>query len=305
LPAAAGEVVVEVAYVSVDPGTRGWISEGGSYVSAVPIGAVMRAFGVGRVIESATDTIAVGSIVTGLLGVQEYSRLTADELTVHPGPDPDPRLLGALGFAGISAYLGLFQVGRITPGDTVVVSGAAGAVGSIAGQIARIHGCRVIGIAGGARKCAWLTEELGFDAAIDYKSDDVGHTLDDLAPEGVDVYYDNVGGQLLEKVLDRIAIGARIVLSGTISQWEPGDWHGLTNHRMLLVRRARMEGFLVFDHPGRYAEASEAIANWIEQGELVAREEIVKGGVRAFPDALRGLFSGENMGKRVVEVSAA
>jgi NADPH-dependent curcumin reductase CurA len=265
----------------------------------------MRAFGVGRVIESAANTIAVGSIVTGLLGVQEYSRIAADELTVHSGPNADPRLLGALGFAGISAYLGLFQVARILPGDTVLVSGAAGAVGSIVGQIARIHGCRVIGIAGGARKCAWLTDELGFDAAIDYKSEDVGLALEHLAPDGVDVYFDNVGGQLLEAVLDRIAIGARIVLSGTISQWEPGDWHGLTNHRMLMVRRARMEGFLVFDHPGRYQEAREAIASWIDQGELVAREDIVRGGVRAFPDALRGLFAGENMGKRVVEVAGA
>jgi NADPH-dependent curcumin reductase CurA len=302
LPPAAGEVVVEVGYVSVDPGLRGWISEGGSYVTAVPLGAVMRAFGVGRVVESASEKIAVGSVVTGLLGVQEYSCIGADELSVHTGFETDPRLLGALGFSGISAYLGLFEVARIRPGDTVVISGAGGAVGSVAGQIARIHGCRVIGIAGGARKCAWLTDELRFDAAIDYKSEDVGLALERLAPNGVDVYFDNVGGRILEMVLERIAIGARVILSGTVSQWEPGDWRGLTNHRMLLVRRARMEGFLVFDHPARYEEAREAIANWIDRGELVAREEIVAGGVRAFPDALQSLFAGENMGKRVVAV---
>jgi NADPH-dependent curcumin reductase CurA len=300
-----GQVLVEVAYLSVDPGLRGWIAEGGSYVSAVPVGAVMRAFGVGRVIRSASDTIAVGSVVTGLLGVQEYACVDADGLTVHPEQDDLPRLLGALGISGITAYLGLLDVARITPSDTVLVSGAAGSVGSIVGQIARIHGCRVIGIAGGARKCSWLTDELGFDASIDYKSEDVGLALDRLAPEGIDVFFDNVGGQILEQVLDRIAIGARVILSGTVSQWEPGDWSGLRNHRMLLVRRARMEGFLVFDHPTRYAEAREAIAAWIDRGELRAREEIVPGGVRAFPDALLSLFTGENMGKRVVEVIRA
>jgi NADPH-dependent curcumin reductase CurA len=302
-PAEPGEVVVEVAYVSVDPGLRGWISEGGSYVAAVPIGAVMRAFGVGRVIESASDEVGVGSIVTGVLGVQEYSRVAADSLTVHRGSDPLPRLLGALGISGITAYLGLLQNAQIRPGETVVVSGAAGSVGSIAGQIARIHGCRVIGIAGGARKCAWLVDDLGFDAAIDYRSEDIGSALDRLAPDGVDIYFDNVGGDILEQVLDRIAIGARVLLSGTVSQWAPGDWPGLRNHRMLLVRRARMEGFLVFDHATRYDEARHAIARWIDQGALVAREEIVPGGVRAFPDALYSLFTGDHTGKLVVELA--
>jgi hypothetical protein len=301
-PPAAGEVIVAVAYLSVDPGLRGWISEGGSYVTAVPVGAVMRAFGVGRVVESASETIAVGSIVTGLLGVQEYARVGADGLTVHPDAHDLPRLLGALGISGITAYLGLLDVARIKPGDTVVVSGAAGSVGSMVGQIARIHGCRVIGIAGGPRKCSWLVNELGFDAAIDYRSEDVGLALDRLAADGIDVFFDNVGGEILERVLDRIAIGARVVLSGTVSQWQPGDWPGLRNHRMLLVRRARMEGFLVFDHPTRYAEARQAIAGWIDRGELVAREEIVTGGVLAFPDALLSLFTGDNMGKLVVEV---
>jgi NADPH-dependent curcumin reductase CurA len=304
-PPAPGEALVEVAYVSVDPGLRGWISEGGSYVTAVPIGAVMRAFGVGRVIQSESEQIAVGSIVTGLLGVQEYACLAADNLTVHPPTDSLPRLLGALGTSGIAAYLGLLDVARPNPGDTVVVSGAAGSVGSIVGQIARLHGCRVIGIAGGTRKSSWIVDELGFDAAIDYKVEDVGIALDRLAPDGIDVYFDNVGGEILEKVLDRIAIGARVVLSGTVSQWAPGEWPGLRNHRMLLVRRARMEGFLVFDHEARYAEARERISAWIDQGALRAREEVVTGGVQAFPDALLSLFTGENMGKRVVEVAGS
>ncbi len=298
-----GQVLVAVAYVSVDPGLRGWIGEGGSYVSAVPIGEVMRAFGVGRVIESASAQIAVGAIVSGLLGVQEYARLDPVDLTVHDPSHSMPRLLGALGTSGIAAYLGLLDIAGISAGDTVVVSGAAGSVGSIVGQIARIHGCRVIGIAGGSRKCSWIVDELGFDVAIDYRSHEVGSALDTLAPDGIDVYFDNVGGEILEKVLDRIAIGARIVLSGTVSQWTPGDWPGLRNHRMLLVRRARMEGFLVFDHAPRYAGARRAIADWIDSGQLIAREEIVPGGVRAFPEALLGLFTGENMGKRVVEVA--
>jgi NADPH-dependent curcumin reductase len=300
---AAGEVLVEVAYISLDPGLRGWIAESDSYVAPVAVGAVMRAFGVGRVLQSASESITVGSIVTGLLGVQQYSRLAADGLTTHPDAHNLPRLLGALGISGITAYLGLLDVAAITHGDTVVISAAAGSVGSIAGQIARIHGCRVIGIAGGARKCAWLVDELGFDAAIDYKSEDVGLALERIAPSGVDVYLDNVGGELLERVLDRIAVGARIVLSGTVSQWESGDWPGLRNHRVLLVRRARMQGFLVFDHPERYDAARQSISEWIAQGELIAREEIVPGGVGAFPDALRSLLSGDNMGKLVVEVA--
>lgn len=301
---AAGEVLVEVAYLSVDPGLRGWIAEGGSYVSAVPLGAVMHAFGVGRVIQSASATVAVGSIVTGLVGVQEYAVVDATTLTVHAPTDSLPRLLGALGISGITAFVGLVDVAVVAPGDTVLVSGAAGSVGSIAGQIAGLLGCRVIGIAGGARKGAWLRDELGFDAVIDYRSEDVGDALDRLAPDGVDVYFDNVGGGILETVLDHIAVGARVILSGTVSQGEADDWPGLRNHRMLLVRRARMEGLLVFDHAERYDEARSALARWIDRGDLIAREEIVPGGVEAFPEALRGLFTGENMGKRVVGVAS-
>jgi NADPH-dependent curcumin reductase CurA len=300
-----GEVLVEVAYLSVDPGLRGWISEGGSYVDAVPLGAVMRAFGVGRVVESASDRLAVGSVVSGQVGVQQYAAVDAEALTVHSGAHELPRLLGVLGISGITAYLGLRDAAEIRPGETVVISGAGGSVGSLAGQIARLHGCRVIGIAGGARKGAWLVDELGFDAVIDYKSEDVGLALDRLAPEGVDVYFDNVGGEILEQVLDRIAIGARIVLSGTVSQWEASDWPGLRNHRMLLVRRARMLGFLVFDHTDRYAEAREALGRWLDAGVLLAHEEIVSGGVSAFPAALLSLFTGDHTGKLLVEVAGS
>lgn len=299
---AVGEILVEVAYLSVDPGLRGWISEGGSYVDAVPIGAVMRAFGVGRVVGSGDENVPVGSLVTGLLGVQEYATVAVGAVTVHADTAELPRLLGALGISGITAYLGLLDAAQIARGETVVISGAAGSVGSIAGQIARLQGCRVIGIAGGARKCAWLVDELGFDAAIDYRSEDVGLALDRLAPDGVDVFFDNVGGEILEQVLDRIAIGARVVLSGTVSQWAPGDWPGLRNHRMLLVRRAHMFGFLVFDHAARYEDARQQLAEWIDRGEMLAREEIVRGGVRAFPDAFSSLFAGEHSGKLVVEV---
>ncbi|SFI61471.1 MULTISPECIES: NADP-dependent oxidoreductase [Microbacterium] len=299
-----GEVVVEVAYLSVDPGLRGWISEGGSYVDAVPLGSVMKAFGVGRVIRSTVEKVKPGAIVTGLLGVQEYAVLDADDVSETGYPDvPLPRLLGALGISGISAYLGLVGVARPEPGSTVLVSGAAGSVGSLAGQIARIRGCRVIGIAGGAAKCAWLTETLGFHATIDYKNADVGESLRVMAPDGVDVYFDNVGGSLLDTVLESLAINGVVVLSGTVSQWGMSDWAGLRNHRQLLIKRARMEGFLVFDHEAEFDFARREIELLIRNGDLVAHEEVVPGGVAAFPDAFRGLFVGDNLGKRVVEVA--
>ncbi|MGY4708456.1 NADP-dependent oxidoreductase [Mycolicibacterium sp. CBM1] len=300
---ADAEVVVETLFLSIDPGMRNWISAGGSYIDPVPLGAVMPAFGVGRILASASARMPAGTIVTGRLGVQQYSTVDGGELTALADTSaPLPRYLGALGISGMTAYFGMTDVAAIVAGLTVVVSGAAGSVGSIAGQIAKILGCRVIGIAGGARKCQWLIDELGFDAAIDYKSQDVAEALDEVAPEGIDIFFDNVGGTQLDTALARLRLNARVILCGTVSQYNAEDWEGLRNHRALLVKRARMEGFLIFDYVHRYSEAQQQIAAWLHAGELIAVEDIVDGGVAEFPSALAGLFDGANLGKRVLRV---
>ena len=302
-PPAIDEVVVRTSYLSIDPGMRNWIASGGSYVDPVPLGQVMPAFGVGRVVASQSPAVDVGATVTGRLGVQEYGTLSAQDLTVlQDVAAPLPRYLGALGISGITAYFGILDVAVPARGSTVVVSGAAGSVGSLAGQIARLQGCRVVGIAGGAEKCRWLTEDLGFDAAIDYKSGDIGAALDEASPDGIDVFFDNVGGLQLDAALARLRIGARVVMCGTVSQYNVEKWSGLLNYRSLLVKRARMEGFLVFDYVERYAEAQRQLAKWLQSGELIAVEDVVEGGVSEFPNALIGLFEGANVGKRVLRV---
>ena len=203
----------------------------------------------------------------------------------------------------MTAYFGLLDVGRLSEGDTVVVSGAAGAVGSVAGQIAKIKGARVIGIAGGAEKCSWIVDDLGFDAAIDYKSENVGEALWELAPEGVDVYFDNVGGDILDAVLTRLARGARIVICGAISQYNATDAvRGPPTTSSLLVTRSSMTGMVVFDFAARYGEAAREIAGWMAEGRLISREELVEGDVEAFPEALLKLFAGENVGKLVLSI---
>ncbi|MEO6323885.1 MAG: NADP-dependent oxidoreductase, partial [Thermoanaerobaculia bacterium] len=245
-----GEALVHVRYLSLDPAMRGWMNEGKSYVPPVALGEVMRALGIGEVIASNDPALSVGDTVTGLTGVQEYAVLPARELTrVDPRLAPLPRFLGALGMPGMTAYFGLLEIGQPKEGETVVVSGAAGAVGMLVGQIARIKGCRAVGLAGGAEKCRYLTQELGFDAAIDYKNEDVKDGLKRACPAGVDVYFDNVGGEILDLVLTRLARKARIVICGAISQYNNVDGAvGPKNYMALLVARARMEGFVVFDH---------------------------------------------------------
>lgn len=299
-----GQVLVKVNYLSIDPGMRNWISEGGSYVEPVPLGAVMPGFGVGRVIASDTASVPAGAMVTGQLGVQQFATLAPDQLTVlNDISAPLPRYLGALGISGFTAYFGIQDIARPAPGSTVLVSGAAGSVGSIAGQIARLQGCRVIGIAGGSEKCRWITEELRFDVAIDYKSRELEDALDEVAPSGIDVFFDNVGGSQLDAVLARLRVNARVVLCGTVSQYNAPEWAGLRNHRSLLVKRARMEGFLVFDYAERYPEAQQQLSQWLSSGQLVAAEDVVGGGVVEFPAALIGLFDGANLGKRVLQVA--
>jgi NADPH-dependent curcumin reductase CurA len=296
-----GQFLVEITHVSIDPAMRGWMNDLRSYVPPVGIGEVMRAGALGRVVASAHPGFAQDDWVSGIFGVQEYT--VSDGRGVHrvdPRAAPLPRYLGALGVTGLTAYFGLFDVGRPQPGGTVVVSGAAGAVGSVAGQLARIHGCRVIGIAGGPRKCAWLTEELRFDAAIDYKSQSVASELRRLAPAGVDVYFDNVGGDILDEVLTWLARDARVVICGAISQYNASEVHGPRHYLMLLVARASMTGMLVLDYVDRYPEALARLAGWLSSGELIAREDVVHGTVEDFPLVLQRLFTGQNTGKLVL-----
>jgi NADPH-dependent curcumin reductase CurA len=298
-----GEVLVEVSHISVDPAMRGWMRDRPSYIAPVALGEVMRAPAVGRVVASNNQSLPEGSWVTGLLGVQEYALSdSSDLLRVDPDRAPVSCYIGALGIPGLTAYFGMLDIGRARAGDTVVVSGAAGAVGSIAVQIAKIEGCRVIGVAGGPEKCAWLTDELGVDAAIDYKSDDLGARLREMAPERIDVFFDNVGGEILDRVLARLAVHGRIVLCGGISQYNATSPWGPANYLSLITNRASMTGLIVFDYEDRYPEAIEKLATWIDQGRLVVREQIVKGGIEKFPDTLLSLFAGENTGKLLLEL---
>ncbi len=297
-----GEFRVQVDYLSLDPAMRTWMNAGRSYIAPVEIGAVMRAAGIGTVIDSRHPDFAVGQTVSGVFGVQRYAISNGSDVSVvDTGLAPAPVHLGALGISGITAYFGLLDVGKPLPGQTVVVSAAAGSVGSIVGQIARIKGCRVIGIAGGADKCKVLVDELGFDAAIDYKAEDVRARLRTHAPDGVDVFFDNVGGPVLEAVLARLARGARVVLSGAVSQYNTTQSpRGPANYMQLLVQRASMIGFVVFDYAARYPEAVTELAGWLRDGSLLARDHIVPGGIAQFPDALLKLFTGENTGKLIL-----
>jgi len=301
-----GEIQVKVLYLSLDPAMRGWMNEGKSYIPPVGIDEVMRAGGVGRVIASKDKALAEGDIVYGTLGIQEYSVLKASSVTkVDPKLAPLPVYLGTLGMPGMTAYFGLLDVGQPQAGDTVVVSGAAGAVGSVVGQIAKIKECRVVGIAGGREKCRYVVDELGFDAAIDYKHENVKDALRTHCPKGVNVYFDNVGGEILDAVLTQLARGARIVICGAISQYNNTEGvKGPSNYLSLLVNRARMQGMVVFDYADRYAQAGREMAGWMAAGKLKSREHVVDG-LETFPETLLMLFKGANTGKLVLKVADA
>jgi NADPH-dependent curcumin reductase CurA len=302
---AEGEVVVQVLYASLDPAMRGWMNDSReSYMPPVALGEVMRAITVGRVIASKNAQFTVGDHVTGLLGLQDYAYSSGQGLTkIDPKLAPLPMYLGALGMPGLTAYFGLLDVGQPKAGETVVVSGAAGAVGALVGQIAKIKGARVVGIAGGAEKCRQLVEELGFDAAIDYKKDDVNAALKTHCPTGVDVYFDNVGGDILDAVLLNLAMHARIVICGAISQYNSTEAiKGPANYLALLVKRATMKGLMVGDYYPRAMEAFKDMGGWIATGKLKTREDVVDG-LENFPEAFQKLFSGQNNGKLVLKVA--
>jgi NADPH-dependent curcumin reductase len=302
VPAAGpGQFVVAISHLSIDPAMRGWMNAGASYIPPVEVGAVMRAGAIGRVTASGHPGFAAGDYVYGAFGVQEYAASDGEGvLTLDTALAEPTTYLGALGVTGLTAYFALLDVGRVRAGDTVVVSGAAGAVGSVAGQIAKLKGCRVIGIAGGQEKCRALLEEFGFDAAIDYKSENLRTALREHAPGGVDVYFDNVGGDVLDAVLTRLARGARIIICGAVSQYNAGQVRGPANYLSLLVARASMTGMLVFDYQDRYPEAMAELAQWLRAGQLVSREHIVHGSVSDFPDVLLMLFAGQNTGKLIL-----
>jgi NADPH-dependent curcumin reductase CurA len=314
----AGGVLVKVLALSLDPAMRGWMNEGKSYIAPVAIGEVMRAGGVGRVLASRNAAFAVGDTVIGGTGVQEYWAVPGEQVQRSGLTKIDLRLgtpaqwLNVLGMPGMTAYFGLIDVGQPQAGETLVVSGAAGAVGQTVGQLAKLKGCRVVGIAGGAAKCEWVVKELGFDACIDYKApapqgDDnaVRVGLKQHCPAGVDIYFDNVGGDILDQVLACIRRKARIVICGAISQYNnTTPVQGPKNYLSLLVNRARMEGMVVFDYADRYPQAVAELAGYLRDGRIKSREDIVAGGVAAFPGALLKLFSGENFGKLVLRVAS-
>lgn len=298
-----GEVLVKALFISLDPAMRGWMTDTPSYIPPVGLGEVMRALAAGRVVESRHADFEVGDHVTGVLGVQEYAVSDGGGLTkVDPELMPLPVYLSALGMPGMTAYFGLLDIGRPEPGETVVVSGAAGAVGQMVGQIAKIKGSRAVGIAGGPEKCLYVVDELGFDAAIDYKSEDVAEALDRHCPDGIDIYFDNVGGDILDAALARLARGGRVVICGAISQYNATDGiRGPANYMSLLVKHASMTGFVVSDYLDRWGEAGKEMASWLAAGKLKSREHIVEG-LETFPDALLKLFKGENTGKLVLAV---
>ena len=304
---ADGEVLVRNLFLSCDPTQRGWMAMD-TYLPAVRLGDVMRGIAGGTVVESRHPAFRHGQLVTGMFGWQEWAIArpgTGSAPTAVPPGVPLETALSILGLTGITAYFGLLEVGRPQPGETVVVSGAAGATGSAVGQIAKLKGCRVIGVAGGAEKCRRLTQELGFDAAIDYRTEDVAARLGALCPEGVDLYFDNVGGEILDAALARLALRGRVVLCGAISRYSDDRvGPGPANYLNLLTRRGRMEGFIVLDFLPRAAEAVGALAGWLREGKLKDRVDVQQGFEQA-PAALARLFTGKNQGKQLVKIGDA
>jgi NADPH-dependent curcumin reductase CurA len=300
----AGEVLVKVLLISLDPAMRGWMNDVRSYIPPVGVGEVMRALAAGEVVSSNDPSLSPGDLVTGLLGVQRYAVAPAGALLkADTTLAPLPVYLSTLGMTGMTAYFGLLDVGKPVAGETVVVSGAAGAVGGVVGQLAKLKDCRAVGIAGGAEKCRYIVEELGFDAAIDYKAQDVGAGLHEHCPKGIDVYFDNVGGEILDAALARLARNARVVICGAISQYNATEpVAGPSNYLSLLINHASMTGFVISDYYSRYAEGLREMAGWYAEGRLSSREDVAVG-LENFPDTLLRLFSGENTGKLVLEVA--
>ncbi len=298
----AGEVLVKTTLLSLDPASRAWMM-GPTYRSQLMPGEVMAGCGIGEVVKSDSEKFAPGDLVSGDYGWQQYAAMPARALTRHDKSHKPEHILGVLGITGLTAYFGMIDVGRPRPGETVLVSGAAGAVGSIAGQIARLNGCRVVGSAGGKEKCDWIVKELGFDAAVDYKAGGVYKQVKAACPSGVDVYFDNTGGDVLAAALARMNLFGRIACCGNISQYDTGTPAGgpAGIPGLLVTKRIRMEGFVVMDFYNRRAQAETALANWVAEGKIKAPVDVVDG-FDKMPEALVGLFAGRNFGKLMVRV---
>lgn len=301
---AEGQLLIKALYLSLDPAMRGWMNEARSYIAPVGLGEVMRAGGIGTVIRSRHAKFQVGDTVSGMLNVQEYAISDGKGMVkVDPKLAPLTVYLNVLGMPGMTAYFGLLESGLPKAGETLVVSGASGAVGATVGQVAKILGLRVVGIAGGPEKCDYAIKEFGFDACVDYKNQDVRKGLKEACPDGIDIYFDNVGGEILDIVLTRINLKARIVICGAISQYNNTEpVKGPTNYLSLLVNRARMEGIVVFDYAPRYKEGAMQLGKWMAEGKLKSREHVVEG-LGTFPETLMKLFKGENFGKLVLKVA--
>ncbi len=298
-----GEALIEVDWIGIDATVRTWLSQAEGYLPAVELGDTVRASGIGRVLATRCPTFPLGHYVYGLPGWQRYAVVRDDPLATHLGEEVDaPALLSVYGATGLTAYVGMVDVGAVQPGETVVVSAAAGATGSLAAQIAKLKGARVIGICGRDDKAAWLLDELGLDGAINHRTEDVPARLRQLCPDRVDVYFDNVGGPILDAVLDRLAMHARVVLCGAIAIYnEHGRPPGPANYFQLINRRARMEGFLSLDHWDRFAEVAATLGTWMAEGRLRYRTEVYDG-LESAVDALNALFVGSNTGKTVIRL---
>jgi NADPH-dependent curcumin reductase CurA len=299
-----GEIVIQNHYVSLDPAMRGWMNDVRSYIPPIQIGEVMRAGTVGIVVAANNHPkYKVGDVLTGWGGVQQFSLTNGDNwYQVDTSLVPMPTYIGTLGMPGMTAYFGILEVGKIKEGDVVLISGAAGAVGSVAGQIAKIKGCTVIGIAGGPEKCAYLVEELGFDGAIDYKNENIYAGIKQHCPKGIDVYFDNVGGDILDAALARLRKHARVVICGAISQYNNTTAiKGPSNYMSLLVNRATMQGMVVMDYAKGYREAAMKMGQWMMQGKLKSKEDIYEG-IENFHETFQRLFTGEKKGKLVLKI---
>ena len=300
---AEGEALLEVGWLGVDATVRTWLSKAEGYLPAVELGEPVRASGIGRVVATRCETLPLGDMVYGLPGWQRYGVVRDDPLATRLGPEVDaPAMLSVYGATGLTAYVGIVDIGAAQEGETVVVSAAAGATGSLAAQIAKLRGCRVVGICGSADKARWLVDDLGLDGAIDRRVEDVHARLKELCPDRIDVYFDNVGGPILDAVLDRLAMHARVVLCGAIAVYnEQGRPPGPSNYFQLINRRARMEGFLSLDHWDRFPEVAATLGTWIAEGRLHYRTEVFEG-LESAVDALNALFTGANTGKTVIRL---
>ena len=299
-----GEFLVRNIWISFDPTQLNWMKRD-TYIQKMKIGDPVWSIDVGQVVKSNNSKFRVGDIVTGLFGWQDYSISDGsyvDHVIPIPSLNPPWYSLSLFGITGMSAYFGVRDIGKVKEGERFVVSSAAGSVGSIAGQICKIIGARVVGIAGGQEKCNWVINELGFDDCIDYRSENVAQRLSEIFPEGIDVYFDNVGGEILDDILPRIRIGGRLILSGAISSYGSQNFHPLRNYLFLITRRAKMEGFIVTDYYERFEEAYKQLKEWVTEGRIKQKEQLFHGLERA-PDIFMNLFTGKNFGKQILQIT--